>query len=239
MSFSVNTRYAAFGVHLLISIAVLLVLLAVIFFYWFPYDLIFAGGIEGLKILLGVDLVLGPALTLIVFDRAKKSLKFDLTAIGILQVTCLAGGLWLIYNERPLTQVMADDGVHLLTKADFAVYETDYPNLNERRPHNIMLDLPTDLGELIRVATTSALLEGKPLALRSELYLPMSSQTQQQYDARITTIRTVLKDELVTEMDALPKGDCDWLPLHSIHVKGFACTTFDNGIVRLSNRSFF
>lgn len=100
--FTINTRLSAFVAHLFISAAILAILLVIIFFYWYPGDLIHAGATDGLRILVGVDLILGPLLTLIVFNKDKKSLRTDLTIIGLIQFFCLAGGLWLVNNENRL-----------------------------------------------------------------------------------------------------------------------------------------
>ena len=236
MSFTVNTRYQAFATHLVISIVILIMLLALIFFRWFPYDLIYAGGIEGLKILIGVDVVLGPALTLIVFDRAKKSLKFDLSVIALIQLGCLLGGLWLIYNERPIVQVVADDGVHLHTTAGFKLYELEPVELSGTTPYNILLDLPETKEEIVQLAITSGFLGDKPLSLRTDLFIPMKTLNKSDYEQRIALIRELLNPEVVVAMDKLPQLDCDWLPLHSIHTTGYACTSYERGIIKLSER---
>jgi hypothetical protein len=116
-----NSRLGAFALHLLISALILITLLIVIFFVWYPNGLISAGGLTGLKILIGVDLILGPVLTLIVFSPGKKGLKFDLALIAIIQISCLIYGLWTIYSQRPLVQVLIDDGVHFGLTTAFAL----------------------------------------------------------------------------------------------------------------------
>ena len=61
-----------------------------------------------MRIIIGIDLILGPLLTLIVFKAEKPGLKFDLTAIGTLQAACLAAGLYIVYSERPLFFIYYD-----------------------------------------------------------------------------------------------------------------------------------
>ena len=134
MALNVASRWTAFAIHLAISAIILTVLLGVIFFVWFPRDLIFAGGVGGLKILMGVDLVLGPVLTLLVYKQYKPSLKMDLTIIGLIQMGCLIAGMWIIFNERPLVQVLADDGVHLLAASDLRYYEMKTPDIEGPTP---------------------------------------------------------------------------------------------------------
>jgi hypothetical protein len=54
-------------------------------------------GAEGLLLLMaGIDIVVGPLLTLIVFKAGKKGLKFDLALIALAQAAFLAYGVWTI-----------------------------------------------------------------------------------------------------------------------------------------------
>jgi hypothetical protein len=104
------SRYKACFYHFLISLSIFVVLAYVILFHWYP-DYFFAidGGWEGMRIIIGVDLILGPMLTLIVFKAGKPGLKFDLAAIGTLQAVCLIAGLAIVYTERPIFFVYYDE----------------------------------------------------------------------------------------------------------------------------------
>ena len=88
------SRWKAGAIHFSISLAVFLVLLAIILIAWYP-GILFSidGGWAGLQIIIGVDLVLGPLLTLIVFKAGKPSLKFDLTCIATFQAVCMVAGI--------------------------------------------------------------------------------------------------------------------------------------------------
>ncbi len=103
------SRYLASFYHLLISLVVFVFLAYLVLFVWYPdffYDI--DGGWEGMRIIIAVDLVLGPLLTLVVFKSGKPGLKFDLAAIGTFQAVCLAIGTYIVYAERPLTLVYFD-----------------------------------------------------------------------------------------------------------------------------------
>lgn len=78
MQLLVKNRFQAFGIHLLISFILFLFLAAIIKFFWYP-GLLFEteGGWEGIKLIAGVDLVIGPLLTLIVYNIKKPELKQD------------------------------------------------------------------------------------------------------------------------------------------------------------------
>lgn len=84
------SRFKAFSIHFAISFAIFLILLYFILFQWYPQPLFSTdGGWRIIRIIVGVDLVLGPLLTLIVFKAGKPGLKFDLTIIAFLQITAL------------------------------------------------------------------------------------------------------------------------------------------------------
>ena len=239
MSLSVNSRWAASAIHLGLSIVLLIILLGVIFFIWFPYDLIYAGGIEGLKILMGVDLILGPLLTLIVFNKAKKSLKFDLTMIAVLQLSCLAAGLWLIYNERPIVQVLADDGIHLHSAAVFKTYNLEMPKLPGANPKHVLLDLPEDRQELTQLKITTNLLSEEPLSARTDLWLATQDIEKQRYQTRLELIAELISSGHAGVISRLPALDCTWVPLHSLHNDGYACTSYEKGIIQLSKKELW
>lgn len=96
-------RYQAFGAHLLGSIVVALVSATLVFLVWYPGALPAATGVTGIfLILLGVDVVVGPCITLIVFNPAKRELKRDLAIVLFLQVAALLYGLNSVFVARPV-----------------------------------------------------------------------------------------------------------------------------------------
>jgi hypothetical protein len=238
MSYKVKSRWLAFGIHLSISLIVLMALLSLIFFVWFPHDLIFAGGINGLKILMGVDLILGPLLTLIVYKHGKKGLAFDLTLIALLQFACLFAGTWLVFNERPLVQLLADDGVHLLAASDFKQYDIQLSALPGSYPKHVLLELPEDLSILDNIKFNTELVDNKPFTFRDDLYLPIEGIEQQRFSRRIEFIQSSMSAAELARLNNLHNESCAWVPLTSKHNFGYACTSFSKGIIRLSDRGF-
>ena len=87
---------------------------------WYPDDLFWMdGGWQGLQIIAPVDLVLGPALTLIFYRPWKKKLKFDMTAIAAVQIAALSYGVFLAYNQRPAAIVFAENRFETLSVAAY------------------------------------------------------------------------------------------------------------------------
>ena len=87
-------RWKAAAIHLSLSALIAATVVTVMLLVWYPPPHFHAMGGEGLlKVLVGVDVTLGPLLTLIIFNPKKKSLRFDLSVIAALQVAALAYGV--------------------------------------------------------------------------------------------------------------------------------------------------
>lgn len=97
-----SPRLLAFLVHLAASAAVLVAIVAVVLFWWYPVPMLdLQGGMEVMLIILLVDLILGPSLTSVVYRPGKKSLKLDLSMIVLFQLVALAYGVNSIRAQRP------------------------------------------------------------------------------------------------------------------------------------------
>lgn len=97
------SKFRASGLHFLISIFVGLALLALCWFVWYPAPLLMAiGGHEIFLLVVGIDVVLGPLLTLVVFKSGKRGMKFDLAVIALLQLGAMAYGVSTLLEGRPV-----------------------------------------------------------------------------------------------------------------------------------------
>ena len=109
------TRWKAAGIHLGISVLVGLIAFSLLYFVYYPQPYFAAAGAGKLVlILLGVDVVLGPLLTLVVFKSGKKTLKFDLATIATLQIAALAYGLHIMWFARPAFILAVTDRVEIV-----------------------------------------------------------------------------------------------------------------------------
>ena len=103
-------RYQAFAVHITIAAVVLTSTLGSLVFLFYPDFYFHAEGVwSATRIVIMVDLVLGPLLTLIVFKPGKKGLKFDLALIATVQISALIYGIYILYSERPAYLVFSID----------------------------------------------------------------------------------------------------------------------------------
>jgi hypothetical protein len=99
---TLKLRIRAALVHFGISLSVAFCAAALIFLAWYPSPLQAAVGANKLFwLILTVDVILGPLLTLVVFNPRKKSLKFDLAVIAFVQLAALTYGMQTMYYGKP------------------------------------------------------------------------------------------------------------------------------------------
>jgi hypothetical protein len=181
------SRHRAFLIHLGISLTIFGVLSHLVVNVWYPgFFFQTDGGWQGLRLLLGVDLVLGPILTLIVYRAGKPGLRFDLTVIGIVQLTCLAAGVWIVHGERPLAIVYIDGSFYSVTAQSFKEVNAPIPNLDElpgRYPKWISVKLPTD-PEAQSVVRGEMFRSGRMLSTLAERYAPFEHADLDSREAR-------------------------------------------------------
>ncbi len=133
----VLSKGQAFTVHLALSILIFSSLVAVMYFMWFPGELFYLdGGWQGLKIVGLIDLVLGPALTLLLYKPGKPKLLMDMSFIAIFQISALAYGFYATHQQRTVAVVYADRNFNTLS-ADAVSYANQELIEREHIPRSI------------------------------------------------------------------------------------------------------
>jgi hypothetical protein len=176
------TRWQASGLHLLISIAVAVGVLALMLSLWYPGPLFeAAGGNDLLFILVGVDVVVGPLITLVIFRSGKRGLKFDLAVIGALQIGALVYGLHAVYLARPAFIVFVADQFQVASVAQLDPEElakAKYPEFRQPPLGGPLLAfavLPTDPREFRESVILGA--AGHDLQEFPRLFVPYAGRT--------------------------------------------------------------
>ena len=233
-----KSRLGAFISHIVISFVILAIALCLAIFFWFPNDLIKAGGITGLIIITGVDLILGPLLTLIVYKPNKKGLFFDLACIVTLQVSCLIYGLWSMYNQRPAIQIIAHDAVYIVSAYDTQYYGIELDTIQGKTPKIVMLDLPTDSSTWAGLSLTYEITDSKPIHLQQKLFIAIDDASDSRYSQRINILKK--SKNLAQKVDRLNKQSstqCEWIPVKSPHLEdnSIACFNKEKGITKIAN----
>ncbi len=128
-------RIKASFTHFLVSVFVVSLALSVVFFLWYPAPYSKTNDIWSMvKILIGVDLVLGPLITLIIFNTKKprSELKRDLGIIATVQVLALCYGMYAMFDQRPDYLVFGVDRFEVMT--DDRVDDSALPPTLRKRP---------------------------------------------------------------------------------------------------------
>lgn len=112
-------KLKAFAIHFAISLILVLSTYVVIHLLWYPAPLFKATDAgKILVMILIVDLILGPLLTLVVYKKHKKTLKMDLTIIALIQLSALSYGLYSVYEARPVWIAYVVDRFELVRAND-------------------------------------------------------------------------------------------------------------------------
>ena len=175
------SRAKAFGIHLSLSSAALLVIFAVMRTLWYPYPLLAAdGGRQAFWLLAGVTLTLGPLLTLLVFRAGKKNLRFDLAVIGLLQVVGFIFCVHLLYVRRIQMVVYSQGAFYGLDTIRIARIGPKGQALLDklhRRPAYVFVELPHGKKAMLGVEIRT--LQGEPpIFLRGWRYRPYTAKEQ-------------------------------------------------------------
>jgi hypothetical protein len=173
-------KIPAFLIHLGISVLLVASLAAMVFVYWYPppyfeYD----GAKNVMRLVIFVDVVLGPLLTLMLFQRGKKGLVRDLGIIASVQLVAFVYGAGVMMQYRPAFIVFADDAFYAVRWPDLAPHTKDHARLEQMRtsigPTFVVLDLPADRTERHRLFVDMAN-GGVPVSLLGDRYQPMTAE---------------------------------------------------------------
>jgi hypothetical protein len=104
-----------------------------VFGVWFPHPYRqLAGGTELFVLIMSVDLVCGPLLTLVLFNpiKPRRELATDLGLVVLVQLAALAYGAWSLHLARPLYLVHEVDRFKVIARIDLDANEFNkLPNL--------------------------------------------------------------------------------------------------------------
>lgn len=172
-------RLRAAAYHLCATVLVATAAAGLVFLLWYPmpYREI-SGGRELFLLLVAVDVVVGPLVTLAVFDTRKPRLELarDLAVIALLQIAALAYGLNAVADARPA--VVALEGSRLrvvraidLDQHDLAKAPAELRSLPLTGPTFVATRAPTADEKLEAIERG---LSGQDIGMRPEFWLPES-----------------------------------------------------------------
>lgn len=170
---------AAASVHLVSSIIVAALAGILVFGLWYPYPYReLSGGRELFFLVVGVDVVCGPLLTLVLFNPAKRRSELwrDLGLVALIQLGALGYGLFTVWQARPLFLVLEVDRFKVVMAPDLdpaavAALPAGLRSLAWAGPKVVAIRPPASVEEKNRVLF-AAIEGGRDYAERPEFYLP-------------------------------------------------------------------
>jgi len=179
----IQQKLKASAIHLIISAFLLTLILLYTFLIWYPSPYAEISGIQKIiAVLIGVDLVLGPLLTFIVYKKNKPRLKLDLTLIATVQISALIYGVHSIYQGHPAFVVFAIDRFELIAAKDINPSQARHQEFRISKlwlPKLAFVVPPSDRKEHNRLLF-EVLFQGKPgMQWRPQYYEPMDNHLQE------------------------------------------------------------
>lgn len=210
---------------------------ALIFLVWFPAPFhTMIGGTELFMLVVGCDLALGPLLSLVIYNsrKSRRELILDYTLIGLVQLTALVYGVYIVAGTRPVAVAFVKDRIEIVTARDIepaelaAARDPLYATLPWTGPREVAIVVPENEQQEALFASLS----GKEEMARPRFYQP--------YDVALPEIRKraatpeqllqnhpEARDRLETALadTGLPRERLRWLPVR--HRKGFWTVLID------------
>lgn len=214
--------------HFLLTLLVAAVMAGLVFGLWYPWPLYkLVAGRELFWLVVGVDVVCGPLLTMVLWNPSKlrRELIQDLSMVVAVQLAALAYGMHAVAVARPVHLVFEADRLRVVTASE--IDSADLPKAPDglrqlpwTGPTLVSLRDPRDSEEFLKSVELSV--AGQEPSLRPawwqsyELSLPQLLQRARPL-AALLNARPDQKDVLenVIRKAELREADLLWLPLTS------------------------
>ncbi|TCB56501.1 TfpX/TfpZ family type IV pilin accessory protein [Acinetobacter terrestris] len=172
-----SKRINFFLVHLFVSFMIALLAVIMVFYVWYPSPLAKANDVSHIFLMmLAIDIIVGPLLTLLIYKEGKKTLKFDLSVIILIQVSAFLYGFYTIAQGRPAWLVFYHDRFDQVTVVEISQknhekFKYEYKNAPMLGPKFVAVKFSNN--SETRKKDTLLELSGTTLAMRPERYLPL------------------------------------------------------------------
>jgi hypothetical protein len=224
---SAAARFAA--KHLTVSAAVAALIAVLVFIVWFPFPYSqIASGRELFLIVIAVDVIIGPALSFIVYNPAKprRELWRDLIAIFLVQTIALGYGLFTVSQARPVWTAFEGDRFRAVALPDIdvmALKEAPAPlqSLSWTGPRLVGVTLLSN-SDPEYLKSLELAMRGNHPAFRPSRWVPFDGQRAQAIGA-LKSIEDLLRQRpdraeaisRAVERSGIPIGELGWLHLAS------------------------
>jgi hypothetical protein len=183
------TRLQLFQWRLAASATLLLLLFGTIRLLWYPGDYFAIFGVRNqFLLLILISLVLGPALSVMLYKPGKKGLTFDLVVMATLELAVVIAAGSYFYDRQPYFLVFAVDRFEAVSRLEVDMGQVSYPALRERpgrEPRLVYAEMPTDPNIFDRLINETVFEGKKDIDRRPEFWKP--------YPAGIATMRAAAR----------------------------------------------
>lgn len=199
--------------HFLGSLLVAAGAAIVVFVFWYPYPYgELSGGRKLFTILVSVDVVCGPLLTLVLFNpgKSRKEFLLDMSLVVAIQLAAMAYGVHTAYVARPLFLVHEVDRFRVIAMTDYgdAVVSKDIaalpldlrPSLFSG-PRVVGIRSPVDQKERQDVMVESVF-GGRDYSQRPEFYVPYDEDYRTKVMRRVRKLGDFLNRYPASKLEA-------------------------------------
>jgi len=206
--------------HLMVSICVACIAAAMVFFFWYLFPLNKAVGVTHIFLMmLGIDMVLGPFFAWLVYKEGKKSLKFDLAVIIVIQIIALAYGLYKIADGRPVWLVYNVDRFELIKNNEIVMetpvtVQSQFKSPSWFKPQFVAAEFAKDKKQRNK-EMFAEIMSGVSIAQRPERYVGLS-QAKSKIQQRAISLKNLnevnSKEEVANILAKYPEANA-YLPM--------------------------
>ncbi len=231
-------KLIATGVHFVVTLLLAAIAAALIFLVWYPdpFDYMI-GGTELFVLIVGSDLVLGPLMSLVLYNsrKTRRALLVDYTLVGVLQIAALAYGVSIMADARPVYVAFSLDRYEIVLAGDLtakelaAARDPKYARVPWTGPKYVAVVVSrADYNDAMFEA-----LAGNEEHRRPKFYRSYESQLESvrkhakplaALEAKKPRARALI--EAALKGKARPKGEFKWLPVR--HFRGFWTAILDD-----------
>ena len=215
-----SKRLKFFFSHLSISFLIALLVIGLVFFVWYPAPLAKAVGVTNIFLMmLAIDVIVGPILGWLVYQEGKKTLKFDLSVIILIQIAALCYGVFSIEQGRPAWLVYNVDRFELVRKNELV--DTNIQQAQPRfqkpswfNPQYVATEFAKDIQQR-NDEMFAEVLGGISIAQRPERYVELTQVTTQIQQRALPLVELQQynpKTDVEKTLAEYPKANA-WLPL--------------------------
>lgn len=179
-----SNRIKYFITHFFVSMGIALVWVGIVFFIWYPQPLAKALGVTHIFLMLVIiDVIVGPLLSLLVYKNGKKTLKFDLAIIILIQLSALCYGIYSILEGRPAWLVYTVDRFEIvrtneIVQDNLKLAKLQYQQPSWFKPQYVAIEFSKNI-EQRNNDMLAEVLGGISIAQRPERYVELNKAKKQ------------------------------------------------------------